>query len=145
MRKILISLLVLVLGVTYAVSGLAAKGGPLPPQPSDEAKNKVSWHIFPFVMLRVSAPSYTFPELTPGIDEYTAENAITLFVISNTKWTLSYEIEGEDSVVSHLSVELGKTEGSWNAQVPVTYKLSDLREMEPGTYQVTVVYTASAE
>ena len=139
MRKILIGLTVLVLGVTFVVPGLARFGS------SASVKTGVIWEVPAFIELRVSADSFTFPEFDPGIDEYLAEEAVVLYVFSNSEWSLTYELEGDDEAVAHLSVLLSQDHGKWCATIPVDYKVFNLREMAPGTYKVTVIYTATAE
>ena len=140
MRKlgIGIGLLIVVMGVALAIPGWAKK-------PSSVAEGKVVWEIHEYIELKLSDTNYTFPELQPGINEYLAEHAVTLSVKSNTSWSLSFELKGDKEAVEHLSVLLGQSSGSGSAYVPVSYKLSDLRAMAPGTYQVTVVYTATTE
>jgi len=142
MRKLLIGLTVLVLGVAFMVPGLAQK--PIPVS-SAMAKSDVVWRVPGFIELKVSTDNFVFPEFDPGIDEYLAENAVTLYVFSNVKWSLSFSLEGADEAIAHLSVILSQDEGKGNDIIPVDYKLSNLREMAPGTYEVTVVYTATAE
>lgn len=142
MRKLLIGLTVVVLGVAFVVPGLAKK--PVP-APSATAESDVIWTIPSFIELSVSADNFTFPEFDPGIDEYLAEDAVTLFVKSNTEWSLSFSLEGDDEAIAHLAVLLAQDKGEGDAEIPVSYKLSDLRDMAPGTYEVTVIYTATAE
>ena len=153
MRKLLIGLTVLVLGVAFMVPGFASKRA-IPVKPSfpyvpgvadASTKNEVVWTVPPYIELSVSEDNFTFPELKPGIDEYLAEKAVILYVKSNTDWSLSFELEGDKEVIAHLSVLLDATSGHGSAEIPVDYKLSKLREMAPGTYQVTVIYTATTE
>ena len=143
MRKILIGLTVLVLGVTFVVPGLARRGGQS--DASATVDTSVIWEVPAFIELLVSADSFTFPEFDPGIDEYLAEEAVVLYVFSNSDWSLTYELEGDAEAIAHLSVLLAQDSGSGNAEVPVSYLLSNLRDMAPGTYEVTVIYTATAE
>ena len=142
MRKILFGITFVVLGVALVVPGLAKR--PIPVS-SAMAKSDVAWSVPGFIELSVSTDSFVFPELAPGTDEYLAENAVTLFVFSNVKWSLSFSLEGADEAIAHLSVLLSQDHGKGNAIIPVDYKLFDLREMAPGTYEVTVIYTATAE
>ncbi|MBC7098948.1 hypothetical protein H5T52_07495 [Candidatus Bipolaricaulota bacterium] len=142
MRKILFGISVFVLGVAFVVPGLAKK--PIPVSYA-MAKSEVLWSVPGYIELSVSADSFTFPEFDPGTDEYLAKDAVTLFVTSNTEWSLSYSLEGDEEAVTHLSVLLGEVSGSGNASVPVSYRLSGLRAMPPGDYSVTVIYTATAK
>ena len=138
MRKLGIGFLIVMLGVALAIPGWAKT-------PSSVAEGKVVWEIYKYVKLKLSDTNYTFPKLEPGTDEYLAEDAMILYVESNTDWSLSFELEGDAEAIAHLSVLLGQTSGSGSAAVSVDYKLSDLRTMAPGKYQVTVVYTATTE
>ena len=138
MRKLGIGLLIVVLGVALTIPGWAKK-------PSSVAEGKVVWEVYEYIELELSETNYTFPEFDPGTDEYLAEDAVILYVESNTDWSLSFELEGNAEAIAHLSVLLGQTSGSGSAAVSVDYKLSDLRTMAPGKYQVTVVYTATTE
>ena len=141
MRKLLIGLTVLVLGVAFMVPGLAKR----PWDPVASTKNEVVWTVPPYIELSVSEDNFTFPELKPGIDEYLAEKAVILYVKSNSDWSLSFELEGDKEAIEHLSVLLSATSGHGSAEIPVSYKLSKLRTMAPGTYQVTVIYTATTK
>ena len=141
MRKLLIGLTVLVLGVAFMVPGLAKR----PWDPVASTKNEVVWTVLPYIELSVSEDNFTFPELEPGIDEYLAEKAVILYVKSNTDWSLSFELEGDKEVIAHLSVLLDATSGHGSAEIPVDYKLFKLRTMAPGTYKVTVIYTATTK
>ena len=143
MRKILIGLTVLVLGVTFVVPGLARSWGLF--DASATVDTRVIWEVPAFIQLVVSADTFTFPEFDPGIDEYLAENAVILYVLSNSDWSLTYELEGDEEAIAHLSVLLSQDYGSGNAEVSVSYMLSDLRDMAPGTYEVTVVFTVTTE
>lgn len=143
MRKILIGLTVLVLGVTFVVPGLARRWGLF--DASATVDTRVIWEVPAFIQLVVSADTFTFPEFDPGIDEYLAENAVILYVLSNSDWSLTYELEGDEEAIAHLSVLLSQDYGSGNAEVSVSYMLSDLRDMAPGTYEVTVVFTVTTE
>ncbi|HIP99293.1 TPA: hypothetical protein EYH33_01970 [Candidatus Bipolaricaulota bacterium] len=143
MRKILIGLMVLVLGVTFVVPGLAKRGGWF--DASASVDTSVIWQVPAFIELSVSAASFKFPEFDPGIDEYLAKEAMVLYVFSNSEWSLTYELEGDDEAIAHLAVLLAQDSGSGNAVIPVSYQLSNLRDMAPGTYEVTVIYTATAE
>ena len=138
MRKLGIGFLIVMLGVALAIPGWAKK-------PSSVAEGKVVWEVYEYIELELSETNYTFPEFDPGTDEYLAEDAVILYVESNTDWSLSFELEGDAEAIAHLSVLLGQTSGSGSAAVSVDYKLSDLRTMAPGKYQVTVVYTATTE
>ncbi len=86
MRKILIGLTVLVLGVTFVVPGFARRGGRF--DASATVDTSVIWEVPAFIELLVSADSFTFPEFDPGIDEYLAEKAVVLYVFSNSDWSL---------------------------------------------------------
>ena len=68
-----------------------------------------------------------------------------LYVLSDSDWSLTYELEGDEEAIAHLSVLLSQDYGSGNAEVSVSYMLSDLRDMAPGTYEVTVVFTVTTE
>lgn len=138
MRKLTVGLLIVMLGVALALPGWAKK-------PNSVAEGKVVWEVYEYIELKLSDTNYTFPELDPGIDEYLAENAVTLYVSSNTSWSLGFELEGDAEAIAHLSVLLGQDSGSGSAAVSVDYKLSGLRTMAPGKYQVTVVYTATTK
>ena len=124
------------------VPGLAKR--PIPVS-SAMAKSEAIWSIPGFIELKVNADSFVFPEFSPGINEHLAKNAVILYVFSNCEWSLSFSLEGADEAVAHLSVLLSQDHGKGNATIPVDYKLSNLREMAPGTYKVTVIYTATAE
>jgi len=142
MRKLLIGLTVLVLGVAFMVPGLAKR----PWDPVASTKNEVVWTVLPYIELSVSEDNFTFPELKPGIDEYLAEKAVILYVKSNSDWSLGFELKGDREAVEHLSVLLGATSGpSGSVEIPVSYKLFKLRTMAPGTYKVTVIYTATTK
>ena len=141
MRKLLIGLTVLVLGVAFMVPGLAKR----PWDPVASTKNEVVWTVLPYIELSVSEDNFTFPELEPGIDEYLAEKAVILYVKSNSDWSLGFELKGDKEAVEHLSVLLGATSGHGFAEIPVDYKLFKLRTMAPRTYKVTVIYTATTE
>jgi len=141
MRKLLIGLTVLVLGVAFMVPGLAKR----PWDPVASTKNEVVWTVLPYIELSVSEDNFTFPELEPGIDEYLAEKAVILYVKSNSDWSLGFELKGDREAVEHLSVLLGATSGHGSARIPVSYKLFKLRTMAPGTYKVTVIYTATTK
>ena len=141
MRKLLIGLTVLVLGVAFMVPGLAKR----PWDPVASTKNEVVWTVLPYIELSVSEDNFTFPELKPGIDEYLAEKAVILYVKSNSDWSLSFELEGDKEAIEHLSVLLDATSGHGSAEIPVSYKLFKLRTMAPGTYKVTVIYTATTK
>ena len=141
MRKLLIGLTVLVLGVAFMVPGLAKR----PWDPVASTKNEVVWTVLPYIELSVSEDNFTFPELEPGIDEYLAEKAVILYVKSNSDWSLSFELEGDKEAIEHLSVLLDATSGHGSAEIPVSYKLFKLRTMAPGTYKVTVIYTATTK
>ena len=138
MRKLGIGLLIVVLGVALTIPGWAKT-------PSSVAEGKVVWEIHEYIELKLSDTNYTFPELQPGINEYLAEHAVTLSVKSNTSWSLNFELKGDKEAIEHLSVLLGQNSGSGSAEIPVDYKLSNLRTMAPGKYQVTVIYTATTE
>ena len=141
MRKLLIGLTVLVLGVAFMVPGLAKR----PWDPVASTKNEVVWTVLPYIELSVSEDNFTFPELEPGIDEYLAEKAVILYVKSNSDWSLSFKLEGDKEAMEHLSVLLDATSGHGSAEIPVSYKLFKLRTMAPGTYKVTVIYTATTK
>ena len=141
MRKLLIGLTVLVLGVAFMVPGLAKR----PWDPVASTKNEVVWTVLPYIELSVSEDNFTFPELKPGIDEYLAEKAVILYVKSNSDWSLSFKLEGDKEAMEHLSVLLDATSGHGSAEIPVSYKLFKLRTMAPGTYKVTVIYTATTK
>ena len=140
MRKIFINLFVVMLGVAFVVPGLAKKH-----DVSNSAETDVSWSVPSFIELSVSADSFVFPEFDPGIDEYLAEDVIILNISSNCDWSLTYELDGDAEAIAHLGVILSRDSGNGNATVSVDYLLTGLRDMAPGTYEVTVVYTATAE
>jgi len=126
------------LGVALAIPGWAKT-------PSSVAEGKVVWEIYKYVKLKLSDTNYTFPKLEPGTDEYLAEYAVILYVESNTDWSLGVALKGDPKAVGHLSVLLSTRSGFGDAEIPVDYKLSKLREMAPGWYQVTVIYTATTK
>jgi hypothetical protein len=140
MRKILLGLFVVMLGVAFVVPGLAKKN-----DVSNSVETEVVWTVPSFIELSVSEDNFTFPEFDPGIDEYLAEDAVILYVSSNSDWSLTYELDGDAEAIAHLEVILSQDSGNGNATVSVDYLLAGLRDMAPGTYEVTVVYTATAE
>jgi hypothetical protein len=140
MRKVYLIGLVTLVGFTLLVPGLAR-----PPrwEAEAQAKTEAIWEVPAFIQLLVDKEAFIFPELEPGIDEYLAEDAVTLTIFSNTDWALSFALEGDPEAVAHFRVLLPVEEGFGNARISVDYLLVGLREMPPGTYQVTVVYTAT--
>lgn len=131
--------LVVALGVTLVVPGLAKKTG----DPGDvEAQNDVLWTVQSFLELSVSASSYDFGVIDPGVDTVSASEAVILYVESNISWSLGYTVEG--TAAKHLQVALSQDSGSGDAKIPVDYTLVKLRSLAPGDYQVTVIYTATA-
>ncbi len=145
MRKILFGLFVVMLGVTFVVPVFAKKGPGGILDASTSVDTDVIWSVPAFIELSVSADSFVFPEFDPGIDEYLAEDAVILYVSSNSDWSLTYELDGDAEAIAHLEVILSQDSGNGNATVSVDYLLTGLRDMAPGTYEVTVVYTATAE
>lgn len=139
MRKVYLIGLIALIGLAWLVPGLAR------PRVGAEAQAKTEaiWEVPAFIQLLVDTEAFVFPELEPGIDEYLAEDAVTLTILSNTDWALSFALEGDPMAVAHFRVLLPMEEGTGPAIVPVDYLLVGLREMPPGTYQVTVVYTAT--
>lgn len=128
--------LVVALGLTLVVPGLAKKPGDV------EAQNDVLWTVQSFLELSVSASSYDFGEIDPGDDTVSASEAVILYVESNISWSLGYTVEGD--AAEHLQVALSQDSGNGDAEVPVDYTLVELRSLAPGDYQVTVIYTATA-
>ncbi|HDN19725.1 MAG TPA: hypothetical protein ENF46_01350 [Candidatus Acetothermia bacterium] len=136
MRKLLIGLTVLVLGVAFVLPAAAQK-------PRAAAESRVIWTVPAFVELKVTEDSYTFPELQPGIDEFFVDDVLSLCINTNASWSLAITVKGDGA--DHLLVLPAKTSGRGYAYFPVDYKLIHLRDMAPGTYNVTVIYTVTAE
>lgn len=129
----------LVLGLAVGMAGMIG----LAKQPSASATDKVTWTIQKFVELTIDDSSFDFGTIPAGVDSVSKKNANTLFVFSNTAWTLSFSVKGDG--IDHLGVSLSAKEGKGDAKVGVGYSLNDLRSMDPGTYTATVTYTVAAK
>ena len=142
--RVMVGLLVLSLVVgTIGLAGVAKPGKPLPPEMSNTVIDMVSWTVQGFIELTIDDSAFDFGPIDAGVDSVTVEEANTLFVLSNTEWTLSYTIAGTGS--DHLGVLLSDEAGEGSAEINVGYSLNDLRSMDPGSYTATVTYTVAAK
>ena len=129
----------LVLGLAVGILGAVA----LAKKPaSNSAMDNVSWTIQGFIELTIDDNAFNFGQIVSGVDSVSEDNANTLHVFSNTKWTLSFSITGAGS--DHLSVSLSSDEGNGNDDIAVGYSLNNLRSMDPDTYTATITYTVAA-
>lgn len=142
--RVMVGLLVLSLVVVMiGLAGVAKPGKPTPPEMSNTVIDMVSWTVQGFIELTIDDSAFDFGPIDAGVDSVTVEEANTLFVLSNTEWTLSYTITGTGS--DHLGVLLSDEAGEGNAEINVGYSLNDLRSMDPGSYTATVTYTVAAK
>lgn len=143
-NKFMVGLLVLGLAVTtLGLAGFAAWHKPLPPVSSNSVTDEVTWTVQGFVELSIDDSAFDFGRIDAGVDSVSEEKANTLFVFSNTAWTLSFSVSGTGS--DHLGVTLSSSKGKGNDEVTVGYSLNNLRSMDPGSYTATVTYTVAAK
>lgn len=147
MRKNTLNLL-LVAGLVVVLIGVSVAAAPgnsgnTPAQSQKaQAQDQVGWDLGGFIELSVNS-DFDFGTIEAGQDKVTEENAANLVVKSNTKWSLSFQKSGAGS--SHLKVLLNSNQGEDDQTLSVGYKLTDLRNMDPGTYNVTITYTATTK
>ncbi len=110
---------------------------------SDTAQNTAYWSHVAFVELSLDNATFDFGTLDAGVDEVAVNNAVKLTVRSNTSWSLSYEVIGEGA--EHFEAMLTQDSGHRNQSIPVTYRLFNLLQLEPGDYEVTVKFTITTE
>lgn len=141
MRKILSGMVVFVMAVILSHAAFAAVSNP-----SSSVASDVSWRTVAFIELSIhqsSDSAFDFGTIDAGVNEIEKKNAIRLWLRSNTSWALTYEKQGE--AADHLTVTPAQTNGRMNQTIPVDYKLSNLLELNPGDYTVTVVFTATTQ
>jgi len=138
-NRFMIGMLVLCLVVSaFGTIAMAKKPGN-----SDSASDTVTWNVQGYVELTIDDSAFDFGQIDAGLDTFTATNANTLYVTSNTDWSLTFSVTGDGS--SHLGVALSANKGTNDAQVSVDYSLNNLRSMDPGSYTAIVTYTVTAK
>ncbi len=141
MNKLIVGLLVL--GLAVAMIGLAGFAKDHNHSNSVSVQDKISWTIQGFVELKIADTAFDFGAIPAGANEVTKKNADTLFVYSNTSWSLTVSLSGNGS--DHLKVDLSAYHGKNDAKVGVNYTLFNLRTMAPGTYATIVTYTVTTK
>ena len=143
-NKFMVGLLVLGLAVSvFGAIALAKPGHGNGQNASDTVIDSVSWTVQGFIEITIDDSAFDFGQIDAGVDSASEDNANTLFVSSNTSWTLSYSVSGAGS--DHLGVSLSTKKGEGNAEVGVGYSLNNLRSMDPGSYTAIVTYTVAAK
>jgi len=139
-NSFMVGLLVLCLAVSAfgAIAMAKPHGGD-----SDSATDTVTWTVQGYVELTIDDSAFDFGQIDAGLDSVTATNANTLYITSNTAWSLSFSVTGDGS--SNLGVALSASEGKDDDQVSVDYSLNNLRSMDPGSYTAIVTYTVTAK
>jgi len=144
MKKLVVGLLVLGLAVSVVgMVGFAGNGNGHNNDQSGSVDDQVSWTVGQFIEITIAHEAFDFGQIVPGTDTVTEEGANTLYVQSNTSWALNFSVSGNGS--DYLGVALSGEGGTGDADVTVDYTLSGLRSMDPGSYIVTVTYTATAK
>ncbi len=141
MRKILTGMVVFMIAVVASHSVFAAVAST-----NSSVDAQVSWRTERFLELSIhqsSDSAFDFGTIEAGVDEIEKKNAIRLWLRSNTRWALTYEKNGEGA--EYLTVTPTQTSGRMNQTIPVDYKLSNLLELNPGDYTVTVTFTATTQ